>query len=322
MNTALVVGTRRSKLAIRQGELVIAELQRHIPEFVGSIHTISTEGDRRIHDDLQRIGGKGVFVKEIEREMLDGTIDIAVHSFKDVSAQIPGGLMIGCVPARDSPFDLLVSPHACERIDDLPEHARIGTNSSRRQSQLLHLRPDLQIIPIRGNVTTRLQKIDSEHLDGIVLAEAGLHRLGLGPGILNEQYGCHIMTLQHALVPAAGQGAMAVECRKGDTRVLELLGTIDDKTTNREVMIERSFMLALGGSCTFPIGAYASSSPNSIGFDGLVASTDGRHVFTEHIESISNSPPVADLGILAAHDIIKQGALPFVTPAGTGNPTP
>ena len=295
MTTTFKVGTRTSRLAMRQTELIIGMLRARVPGVEFQVVPIVTQGDRDRTSSLHVIGGKGVFVKEIERELEDGTIDFAAHSLKDVQPQLPEGLTIGCTPVRDSPFDCLLSRAPVRAIGDLPAGARVGTNSQRRQAQLLHLRPDLEIVPIRGNIDTRIRKIETEHLDAIVLAEAGINRLE------PDTTGLHRLSLRDVLLPAAGQGAMAVECRADDTRTLELLALIDDAPTREAVTLERGFMRAIGGNCTLPIGAYArrmtlhdmtrhptSSTDGSaasdaadapLTLDAMVATPDGSHVY-------------------------------------------
>ena len=295
MTTTFKVGTRTSRLAMRQTELIIGMLRARVPGVEFQVVPIVTQGDRDRTSSLHVIGGKGVFVKEIERELEDGTIDFAAHSLKDVQPQLPEGLTIGCTPVRDSPFDCLLSLTPVRAIGDLPAGARVGTNSQRRQAQLLHLRPDLEIVPIRGNIDTRIRKIETEHLDAIVLAEAGINRLE------PDTTGLHRLSLRDVLLPAAGQGAMAVECRADDTRTLELLALIDDAPTREAVTLERGFMRAIGGNCTLPIGAYARRTPlhdmtghptastkgrtasdatdAPLALDAMVATPDGSHVY-------------------------------------------
>lgn len=324
-------------MALRQTELICDALRERFPDIVITPKPIVTQGDRDLNSSLQTIGGKGVFVKEIERELLDGTIDFAAHSLKDVQPVLPDGLVLGCFPKRDSPFDCLISPRQYERFDDLPIGARVGTNSLRRQAQLLHRRPDLVIVPIRGNIDSRLRKIETEHLDGVILAEAGLNRLypscaegGAGAEVSETEYlgachpeldGLYRLSLRGVLLPAAGQGAMAVECRADDRETLDLLAAIDDPVTRDEVLTEREFMTTLGGSCTFPIGAYAmavvppETDERCVAFEGLVASPDGTHMFTER-----NVGTVAGhVGRAVAEEFIDQGVLPLIDPKNHEN---
>ncbi|HAH53336.1 MAG TPA: hydroxymethylbilane synthase [Bifidobacterium sp.] len=278
--TCVAVGTRGSALARCQTGLVLDALRRSlpgvdVPEF--DIRVISTQGDRQLNASLQAIGGKGVFVKEIESELLNGQIDIAVHSLKDMAPELPEGLTVGAILARACPFDCLISVHAggAAPLDSLPKGARVGTNSLRRQSQLLHLRPDLRIVPIRGNVPTRIRAIERYGLDAVVLAQSGLRRLDFTPESLMSEYGLHWIALDETMLPAAGQGAMAVECRADDAATLRMLAYVDDASTRRDVTVERAFMQALGGSCTFPIGAYGRGTDEGFAFDGFISQPDG-----------------------------------------------
>lgn len=283
MTNKVIVGSRKSKLAMAQTKLVIASLEKLFPEIEFEIKNVITEGDRNRHASLAKIGGKGVFVKEIEDELKNGTIDFAVHSLKDVMPVLPEELVLGAFPKRVSPYDCLVSRKNLSSMNDLPKGARIGTNSLRRQGQLLSIRPDLKIIPIRGNIDTRLRKIDTESLDGIILAEAGLTRLNI------DLSNYHILNLQNYVMPAVGQGCLAIECRKNDTRIRQMLDRINDEESAYCVQIEREFMRELGGSCNFPIGGHAYAKNGQILFDGLIASPNGEHVIKETKIPANNS---------------------------------
>lgn len=283
MTNKVIVGSRKSKLAMAQTKLVIASLEKLFPEIEFEIKNVITEGDRNRHASLAKIGGKGVFVKEIEDELKDGTIDFAVHSLKDVMPILPEELVLGAFPKRVSPYDCLVSRKNLSSLNDLPKGARIGTNSLRRQGQLLSIRPDLKIIPIRGNIDTRLRKIDTEALDGIILAEAGLTRLNI------DLSSYHVLDLQNYIMPAVGQGCLAIECRKNDTRIRKMLDQINDEESAYCVQIEREFMSELGGSCNFPIGGHAYAKNGQILFDGLIASPNGEHVIKETKIPANNS---------------------------------
>ncbi|MCC4328048.1 hydroxymethylbilane synthase [Limosilactobacillus reuteri] len=283
MTNKVIVGSRKSKLAMAQTKLVIASLEKLFPEIEFEIKNVITEGDRNRHASLAKIGGKGVFVKEIEDELKNCTIDFAVHSLKDVMPVLPEELVLGAFPKRVSPYDCLVSRKNLSSMNDLPKGARIGTNSLRRQGQLLSIRPDLKIIPIRGNIDTRLRKIDTEALDGIILAEAGLTRLNI------DLSNYHILNLQNYVMPAVGQGCLAIECRKNDTRIRQMLDRINDEESAYCVQIEREFMRELGGSCNFPIGGHAYAKNGQILFDGLIASPNGEHVIKETKIPANNS---------------------------------
>ena len=283
MTNKVIVGSRKSKLAMAQTKLVIASLEKLFPEIEFEIKNVITEGDRNRHASLAKIGGKGVFVKEIEDELKNCTIDVAVHSLKDVMPVLPEELVLGAFPKRVSPYDCLISRKNLSSMNDLPKGARIGTNSLRRQGQLLSIRPDLKIIPIRGNIDTRLRKIDTEALDGIILAEAGLTRLNI------DLSNYHILNLQNYVMPAVGQGCLAIECRKNDTRIRQMLDRINDEESAYCVQIEREFMRELGGSCNFPIGGHAYAKNGQILFDGLIASPNGEHVIKETKIPANNS---------------------------------
>lgn len=285
MANKVIVGSRKSKLAMAQTKLVIAALEKLFTDTDFEIKNVITEGDRNQHASLAKIGGKGVFVKEIEEELQDGTIDFAVHSLKDVMPTLPADLVLGAFPPRVSPFDCLVSHQQFTSIDDLPHGARVGTNSLRRQGQLLHARPDLQIVPIRGNIDTRLKKIDTENLAGVILAEAGLARLNV------DLQGYHVLNLKDVIIPAVGQGCLAIECRKNDQRIRQMLDKINDQQSEKCIKIEREFMRELGGSCNFPIGGHAYAEGKQIVFDGLIASPNGEHVIKEE-KVPANNPGV------------------------------
>ncbi|WP_125580381.1 hydroxymethylbilane synthase [Levilactobacillus cerevisiae] len=296
MKNKIIIGSRRSLLAMTQTQMVADDLHARFPQVTFEIKQIVTTGDVNLKDSLQKIGGKGVFVEELENELKSGEIDFAVHSLKDVMPVLPAGLMIGSVPQRNSPYDCLISRRPISSLADLPQHARIGTNSSRRQGQLLHLRPDLEIIPTRGNVDTRVKKLDTENLDAVVLAEAGLNRLGI------DLTGRYRWSLKDVLLPAMGQGAMAIECREDDADVRQILATINDPHTATCVGIEREYLREVGGTCTFPIGGFAVVDGDHVTFEGLIASTDGQHVLRE-----TQRGQVTDhLGKLVAQHLLAQ----------------
>lgn len=272
MRNQIVVGSRKSKLALIQTQIVIAALQKYYPKTQFKIQYVTTEGDRNLQASLTQIGGKGVFVKEIEQQLLDHQIDLAVHSLKDVLPVLPEQLTIGAYPQRDCPFDCLISRQPLSSIWDLPEHSIIGTSSSRRQSQLLHQRPDLRVVSIRGNLDSRLHKIATDNLDGIIVAQAGLNRLQ--PRI--QPY--YVLNLEDIILPAVGQGCLAVECRQQDLKMRRMLQQINDTRTELCVEIEREFLRELGGDCTFPIGGYARVVNQELTFTGLIATNDGQHL--------------------------------------------
>lgn len=269
--TEFTVGTRASALALWQTRYVAAQLRKAWPERISGIteRVISTVGDRKLEQALHTFGGKGAFTEELEAELRNGSIDFAVHSLKDLPTLMPAGLVLGAIPVRAAAADAFVSADGT-KLDDLPQGARIGTSSLRRTAQLLARRPDLQVESIRGNVQTRLKKIETG-LAGVILARAGLERLGLADVVTEDLAGADWL-------PAAGQGALAVQCRADDTEMLALLAAIHDETTAREVGAERSFLNALEGGCQVPVGARAEVAAGRLHLRGLIASLDGTEV--------------------------------------------
>ena len=245
----LVVGTRSSQLALWQADFVIGELAKKYPELVVEKRLMTTKGDKILNAPLAKIGGKGLFTKELETAMLEGEIDIAVHSLKDMPVVVPEGLVITAITQRADPGDAFVSPKY-ESFQQLPAGAKVGTSSLRRKAQLLHARPDLQIEDLRGNVNTRLRKMEEENFDGIILACAGLKRLGFGDKI--RQVLPRTMCL-----PAVGQGALAIECRKADKETRELLEFLNDRCTRLCTEAERGFLATVEGGCQVPVGVHA-----------------------------------------------------------------
>jgi len=300
----IVVGTRQSALALTQtGQVVdqLRELCRRLEidcEF--EIKKIVTKGDRILDVTLSKVGGKGLFVKEIEQALLDGEIDLAVHSMKDMPWELPEGLMIGAIPLREDPRDCLITREA-RGLDDLPHGAKVGTSSLRRSSQLQHLRPDLNIESIRGNIDSRLKKLASEGFDAILLAAAGLHRIGW-----QDRITAYLSPEQS--LPAVGQGALCIECRSTDGFVLGLLEHYNDKKTAVAVAAERSFLGRLNGGCQVPIGAYATLSEEGgkaeIILTGMVGSPDGKQMLKE---TMTGTDPEV-LGSKLAEALIAQGA--------------
>lgn len=266
----LIIGTRGSKLALAQTQRVAERLQELDPELQLETRIIRTTGDRMAGASLTSLAGstKGLFVKEIEEALLDRTIDLAVHSMKDLPTELPVGLTIGLVPEREDPRDALLTKGPLCRIAELPAGARIGTSSLRRLVQLRHHRPDLQVLPLRGNVDTRLRKLESEDLDGIILAAAGLRRLGL-----HDRISC-VFTLDE-MIPAVGQGALAVEIREADPELQDLLAPLEHFPTRTAVMAEREFLRRMGGGCQIPLGAHAGLAGGFCVFSAFLAAPDG-----------------------------------------------
>jgi hydroxymethylbilane synthase len=301
MDGSIHIGSRGSKLALWQANWVQSELLKRHPNLSVEIITIKTKGDKILDVPLAKVGGKGLFVKEIEDALLAGKIDLAVHSMKDMPAELPKGLTIGAIPQRENPQDVLISKKG--RLADLPKGARIGTSSLRRASQILYARPDIGIIPLRGNLDTRLRKLDEGDMDAIVLAAAGIRRLGLKHRI-TEYLDSGVM------LPAAGQGALCVEVRTGDEKTSALVGELDHAETRAVVLGERTFLHRLGGSCQVPIAAHGRIEDGRFELSGLVAEPDGSRVFREAI----TGPAVSceSMGTELAQQLMGQGAMTII----------
>jgi hydroxymethylbilane synthase len=291
-----VVGSRRSQLALTQTHWVISQLKEMDKDAAFSVKEIVTKGDRILDVVLSKVGGKGLFVKEIEQALIEGEIDFAVHSMKDMPAELPEGLAIACVPKRVDPRDVFISRDG-RRLEELPEGAVVGTSSLRRQAQLLAYRPDLKIVPLRGNIDTRLRRIDEENLDGIVLAAAGLERMGWSDKI------SQILPLEISL-PAVGQGALGIECRMDDERVMKLLKAFNHSPTEKAVAAERAFLHRLEGGCQVPIAAYAEIEGDKVRLTGMVARPDGSTLIKD---SLTGENPI-ELGQSLAERLIELGA--------------
>lgn len=267
----LIIGSRASDLALWQTNRVRSMLLELYPSLEISVTIIHTSGDRFLDVPLSTIGGKGVFTKEIEEELLAGTIDIAVHSLKDLPTEITAGLTLGAIPVRASVEDVFLAKDPTTNLLDLPDNATIATGSLRRKAQLLTKRPDFLIVDIRGNVPTRIKKLQQSEWDGMVLARAGVERLGLLDHV------AHSIPLEWVL-PAAGQGAMAVECRADDKVALQLLQSLNDENTHRAVVAERSLLAALGAGCQAPVGAHAVISGTELELTACIAALNGLSV--------------------------------------------
>jgi hydroxymethylbilane synthase len=298
----LRLGTRASPLARWQAEWVAAELQKH--GVTVELVPITTQGDVRT-GPLGQIGGQGLFTKEIQRALLADQIDVAVHSCKDLPTEEVPGLTIAAVPVRESTSDMLVTAKA-DRIEDLPPTARVGTGSLRRKAQLLAVRPDLVVKDIRGNVETRLEKLDRGEFDAIVLAEAGLKRLGL------ENAQVHMIP-RLVMLPAVGQGALAIEARTDDTVTLSLLAPLDHLESHQAVLAERALLAALRAGCLAPVGAHARIEDGQLTLDAVVLSPDGR----QRLCASSSSQPTAaiELGKRVANELLDQGAAQLIAAA-------
>ncbi|MBR9982143.1 MAG: hydroxymethylbilane synthase [Desulfatitalea sp.] len=297
-NKILRIGTRGSQLALWQAHWVRKAVLDQQPDAVVALEILKTQGDKILDVPLAQVGGKGLFVKEIEEALLDGRIDLAVHSMKDMPAELPVGLCVAAIPRRENPLDAFVSNNYGS-LDDLPQGARVGTSSLRRGAQILHHRPDLVIVPLRGNVDTRLKKLETDDLDAIVLASAGLTRLGLAN---------HITTRLDTgtMLPAVGQGALCIEARDADAPVMDLLSALDHQASHMAVVAERAFLRRLEGGCQVPLAAYATLDQGLLTITGLVAELDGSRVIKS---SLQGPPETAEpLGRQLAEQLLDRGA--------------
>lgn len=291
----LRVGTRGSKLALAQTDWLIAKLKEAYPSIEVEKVIIKTTGDKILDSPLSKIGGKGLFVKEIEEALLQREVDFAVHSMKDVPAQLPEELEIFVIPERESPFDVWISHF--EDLKALPQGAKIGTSSLRRLSQIKRLRPDLEILPLRGNVDTRLRKWKEGQFEGIILAEAGLRRLGIE--VKFKRFSLEEM------IPAVGQGALGIEVRSDNKKVKELLRAIHSEETALAVKAERAFLRTLEGGCQVPLGAYAYIKDSKLVITGFISDLEGTNFY----RGIMEGPPseAETLGEKLAKDLLARG---------------
>lgn len=298
MMRKIVIGSRQSKLALTQTEWVIEQLKKTGLPFEFEIKKIVTKGDKILDVMLSKVGGKGLFVKEIEQAMHDKEIDIAVHSMKDVPSELQPDFTIGAVPKRVDPRDAFISNDHV-KLADLPAGAVVGTSSLRRSSQILASRPDLKIQWIRGNIDTRLKKLKEEDFDAIVLAAAGLKRMGWSEDIVTEYLEPEVC------LPAVGQGALGIECRADDQEVVDLLKHLNDVETEKTVTAERAFLKKIEGGCQIPVAAYGTLQENGeIKLSALVGSPDGKIILQE---TLVGSDPIA-LGEEIAGKLLNEGA--------------
>lgn len=296
--SVLRIATRKSPLALRQAELVASELRRRHPDLEVTLLPLSTRGDKLLDAPLATVGGKGLFIKELESALLDGRADVAVHSVKDVTVEIPAGLQMPVICRRADPRDALVS-RQYSSLDALPEAVVVGTSSLRRRCQLLALRPDLRVVNLRGGVNTRLRKLDAGDFDAVILACAGLARLGLEDRIAEA-------IPPERMIPAIGQGALGLEIRAEDTTTGDLIAPLNDAASAVCVRAERAMNAALDGGCQVPLAGHAVLDGEQLALVGLVASVDGSEVVR-----VSQTAPAADpesLGRAVAGALVDRGA--------------
>ena len=271
----LVIGTRSSQLALWQADYIASKLGEKYPHLTIEKKLMTTQGDKILDAPLAKIGGKGLFTKELENAMLSGEIDLAVHSLKDMPVEVPAGLQISAITKREDPGDVLVSPKY-KLFSQLPQGAKVGTSSLRRKAQLLSVRPDLHICDLRGNVNTRLRKLEEENFDGIILAAAGLKRLGFGDRITD-------ILDKKVCLPAVGQGALAVENRADDQEINELVDFLNDCDTVICTTAERSFLNRVQGGCQVPVGVYGTMQQAVLKVEGIIASLDGSKIYRDYM---------------------------------------
>ena len=295
------IGSRKSQLALVQTYWVQEELQKHFPNITFEVHTMATQGDKILDVALAKIGDKGLFTKELETGMLNGETDMAVHSLKDLPTNLPEGLMLGCVSEREDPADALVvhAKHQDKQLDTLPPGAVIGTSSLRRLAQLRHHFPHLEFKDIRGNLNTRLQKLDDGNYDAIILAVAGLKRLDMSDRI-------HQTIPPEVSLHAVGQGALGIECRDGDTEILNVIKALEHTPTAQRCYAERAFLRELEGGCQVPIGVNTQIEADQLTLTGMVASLDGQQLIKDTVTGAATA--AEELGIQLADKLKQQGA--------------
>jgi hydroxymethylbilane synthase len=305
MTRKFVIGSRGSELALWQANHVKALLEDAFADNAFEIKIIQTTGDKMLDVALSKIGDKGLFTRQIETELLSGSIDLAVHSLKDLQTEQPDGLTIGAVCKREAPNDVFISKNGVP-LKELPHGARVATGSLRRRSQLMHFRPDLNVVEIRGNVPTRLRKFDESDVDGMILAFAGVHRLGFDERI-SELIGVEIM------LPAVGQGAVAVEVRNSDEEVHKVVRALEDRETRYCITAERAFLRKLEGGCQVPIGGHAVFDSGQITLQGYVGSLDGTAAFRD--SAVGEADKADELGHQLAERLISVGAADLLAEA-------
>lgn len=302
MAKTLKIGTRGSKLALWQANWVKSALEAEDSSLSIELVIIKTKGDKILDVPLAKVGGKGLFVKEIEDALLNEKIDIAVHSMKDMPGEIPEGLCIGAIPEREIPQDVLISRNK-KPLSKLGPGAKIGTSSLRRKAQILHARPDLVVLPLRGNLDTRLKKLKTENLDAIILAAAGVKRLGLENRITEYLD-------ENTMLPAVGQGALCIEVRQNDLLVEPIVDALEHPQTRTVILGERAFLNRLEGGCQVPIAAHGKIDKNIFTLTGLVAAVDGKTLIKETLTGSEDSSEI--IGTKLADRLIDMGAINII----------
>jgi hydroxymethylbilane synthase len=297
MRQQIKIGTRGSLLATTQSTWVKNQIESQHPQTTVELVKIVTKGDKILDVPLAKVGGKGLFVKEIDEALLRKDVDLAVHSMKDVPSELPDELHLGIIPLRENPFDAFIS-NTCSSLNELPQGAKVGTSSLRRRAQLAAIRPDLNIEDLRGNLDTRLRKLDEGQYEAIILAAAGLNRLGMS----NRTTG-YFTSVE--MLPAVGQGALGIELRKEDAELLAGLAFLNDDKTTVAVTAERSFLIRLEGGCQVPIGAFAEVNGGQVTLTGLVASVDGTEVIKRSMSGAANEAQA--LGLQLAEQLLDLG---------------
>lgn len=297
----IIVGSRKSKLAMTQSQQFIDKLKEKYPDLDIEIKEIVTKGDKIVDVQLSKVGGKGLFVKEIQQALFNEEIDFAIHSLKDVPSELPEALTLGCIPEREIPFDAYIAKGHIQ-LSELKPGSIVGTSSLRRGAQILAKYPHLEIKWIRGNIDTRLHKLQTEDYDAIILAAAGLRRMGWSDDIVTEYLD------QDTMLPAIGQGALGIECRSDDTELLNILKSVHDEEVLSCVTCERTFLNEMDGSCKVPIAGYATKQGNEISFTGLIMSPDGQ----ERYESTKVGTNPIEIGKQVSEELKLQGAYEII----------
>jgi hydroxymethylbilane synthase len=295
---SLRIATRGSKLALAQSEWIKRSITGRHPDLPVELVRIKTKGDKIVDSPLTKIGGKGLFVKEIEEALLNREADLAVHSLKDMPAELPPGLKLAAFPEREDSRDAFISVRH-PNLEDLPQGARVGTGSLRRSAQLRHLRPDIAVVPLRGNVDTRLSRLDAGDFDAIILAAAGLKRLGLVHRISQ-------LIPRTQILPAIGQGALGLEVRSDDAKTRGLLGFLNHRETELTIKAERAFLEKMEGGCEVPMAALCRIEGNQLDLCGMVAELDGSNIIRDRMTGELDSPE--DLGVSLARRLLASGA--------------